>query len=282
MTQKKSRRRILQLTGGAALFGLAGCSSIADMGDDQYQADNTPADNQSQQTQTQTTTQESIDQSPDDGENNGESQAVTRKSEEIVQPAGAVLDAPVEDTDSTYAVMGSADASAKMTLYGNWKCPYTQEFAVGGFLDEIVREYVEPGDLQIEYRSLSYLGGEPFLGPDAPLSAQAGLAAWNEDPENYWTYFAYVFKNQPQERFDWGTVPQMKLFAEEAGISNVEAFTSALENDEYLSAVEATTEAAAEVNVATVPRIVFEDGTTVRPTVDPDETRSEIEAQIDA
>ncbi|WP_336360064.1 DsbA family protein [Haladaptatus sp. ZSTT2] len=279
MTEKKSRRRILQLTGSAALLSLAGCASLTDNALDSQEEQQTTTAAESQQT-TATTTAENIDQSPDEG--NGDStQAVTRKSEEIVKPAGAIMDAPVEDTDSTYAVMGSSDADAKITFYGNWKCPYTQEFAVGGFLDEIVREYVKPGDLQIEYRALAFLGGEPFLGEDAPLSAQAGLAAWDTDPENYWTYFAYVFKNQPQERFDWGTKEQMKVFAEEAGIADVEAFTTALDQETYLGDVEATTEAAAEVNVSTVPRLVFEDGTMVRPTVDAEKTRAQIEAAIE-
>lgn len=276
MTGKKSRRRILQLTGSAALLSLAGCASLTDSALDNQEEQQTTTAAESQQT----TTAENIDQSPDEG-NGDSSQAVTRKSEEIVKPAGALMDAPVEETDSTYAVMGSSDASAKITLYGNWKCPYTQEFVVGGFLDEIVREYVTPGDVQIEYRALAFLGGEPFLGEDAPLSAQAGLAAWDADPENYWTYFAYVFKNQPQERFDWGTKEQMKVFAEEAGISDTAALTTAIEQDAYLADVEATTEAAGEVNVSTVPRLVFEDGTMVRPTVDAEKTRAEIEAAVE-
>ncbi|WP_338729769.1 thioredoxin domain-containing protein [Haladaptatus sp. DJG-WS-42] len=280
MTAKKSRRRILQLTGSAALLSLAGCASLTDNALDSQEEQQTTTAADSQQNTSGTTTAENIDQSPDEG-NGDSSQAVTRKSEEIVKPAGALMDAPVEETDSTYAVMGSSDASAKVTFYGNWKCPYTQEFAVGGFLDEIVREYVTPGDLQIEYRSLAYLGGEPFLGEDAPLSAQAGLAAWDTDPDNYWSYFAYVFKNQPQERFDWGTTAQMKVFAEEAGIEDVEALTTAIEQETYLEDVKATTEAAGEVNVSTVPRLVFEDGTMVRPTVDAEKTRAEIEAAIE-
>jgi len=175
-------------------------------------------------------------------------------------PTGPVASAPVPDAPDgyTYATMGSATAPVEAVYFGNWKCPYCADFSTG-FLSDIVTDYVEPGDVALTYRALAYIGGDPFLGADAPRAARAGLAVWNIDPSGYWRFHEYVMANQPPEGREWATVDTLTEMAEKAGVSDPDAVRSALEDGEYASQVRATSERAAALGIEGTPALVVGD-----------------------
>ncbi|WP_254823071.1 DsbA family protein [Haloglomus halophilum] len=196
-------------------------------------------------------------------------------------PNGPVATAPVPDDPgaTTYARM-DAGASTTITYLGNWKCPFCAEFSTGSdrvlSLGTIVSDYVAPGDLALEYRALSYTGdGEPFLGPDAPRAARAGLAVWNVDPDNYWRYHEHVMANQPAESKRWATKSKLVEFAREAGVSDPEAVGTAIGGGEYESEVRANTEFAANSGVEGTPAVVVGDAS--YSPFEPDSLRSALE-----
>ncbi|MFC4451980.1 DsbA family protein [Halorussus aquaticus] len=193
---------------------------------------------------------------------------------------GAVANAPVPDdpASSTYARAGSA-AQPTVTYYGNWKCPYCADFSTG-FLGDIVTDYVEPGDISLRFRSLAYIDGEPFLGPDAPRAAQAGLGVWNVATETYWRYHEYVFANQPPESETWATTNKLVSFAEEAGVTETEQLRTKIQEQAYESPIRGTSQAAAGAGVSGTPALVI-DGETVNPLSDEQRTRTLIERLAD-
>lgn len=193
---------------------------------------------------------------------------------------GAVADASVPSTSSsyTYATMGAGDGPT-VTYYGNWKCPYCAEFSTG-LLSDIVTDYVETGDINLEFRALVYVGGDPFLGPDAPRAARAGLAVWNVDPETYWKYHEYVFANQPPEGETWATTEKLVSFAEEAGVTGIEQVRGKLDGQTYESALRKTSQAAVDADVSGTPTLVI-DGEAVNPLSDEARARTLIEQLID-
>lgn len=270
MPEKRSRRRVLALTGSALAVTLGGCAGVTGRGSDGTdRATNTTtttsAARTSEQTETRTRTTET---------------RATETAEPIeIEPAsGPLANAPASDApkEHRYAVMGSADTTA--TLYGSWKCPYTEDF-VSDQLPRIVTEYVEPGDLQVEFRGLAYYDDEPFLGPDAPRVTRAGLSVWNADPQSYWRYFASVFANQPDESRQWATTDLLLRFAASAGVGDRPRVKREIDGGAYDDAVRATTKAATEREITSVPRIAV-DGTVTAPTVDPEATREQLEAAI--
>jgi protein-disulfide isomerase len=105
-------------------------------------------------------------------------------------------------TEYAYPLLGGADASATVTYFGNYKCPYCARFS-SGLLTELREKYVEPGDLAIRYRHLSYINGRPFLGPDAVTAGHADLAVYNNDAESYWDFHQYIYANQGPESRRW-------------------------------------------------------------------------------
>ena len=192
----------------------------------------------------------------------------------------AVANAPDPDdpTSSTYARAGAADRPT-VTYYGNWKCPYCADFSTG-FLGNIVTDYVEPGDISLQFRALAYIDGEPFLGSDSPRAAQGGLGVWNVAPETYWRYHEYVFANQPPEGEEWATTNKLMSFAEEAGVTETEQLQTKIQEQAYESPIRETSQAAVDAGVSRTPTLVI-DGETVNPLSDQQRTRTLIEQLAD-
>lgn len=204
-------------------------------------------------------------------------------------PSGDPLESPAATAplpddagDRTYAAMGTGGPT--ITYFGNWKCPYCAEFAVGSdrvlSLNTIVTDYVEPGDLELEYRSVAYLpDGGTFLGPDAPRAARAGLAVWNVDVAAYWGYHETVMANQPPESEEWATTDRLVEFAETAEVTSVGEVRTAIEDGSYEDAVRANTTAFDDAGASGTPALVI-DGEVHSP-FEPSKTREALDAVVE-
>lgn len=193
---------------------------------------------------------------------------------------GRVANAPVPSDPSsyTYATAGPADRPT-VTYYGNWKCPYCADFSTS-FLNDIVADYVAQGDINLRFRALAYINGEPFLGADAPRAARAGLAVWNMNPKTYWRYHEYVFAEQPSERERWATTDKLVSFAERAGVTETKQIRTKLQNQVYEAPVRKTSQAATDAGISGTPALLI-DGETVNPLSDQQRTRNLIEQLAD-
>ncbi|WP_433630560.1 hypothetical protein [Halomicrococcus sp. NG-SE-24] len=86
--------------------------------------------------------------------------------------------------------MGTDKDNPTATLYGNFKCPYTQEFVRGGNLEAVLNEYVTSGDFNLRFRALVYQppgtsshGSDYYYISDSdPLISQAALGVWDVSP----------------------------------------------------------------------------------------------------
>lgn len=185
---------------------------------------------------------------------------------------------PASPDEFRYATMGSADAEVIVTYFGSWKCPYCAQFSTG-MLSRLAADYVEQKDIALEFRDLAYIGGEPFLGPDAPTAGQAGLAVWNAEPASYWAFHDYIFQNQPPESEQWATADRLVQFARSAGVSATDAIQRAIEENQYEDALRATGRAAKDSGVKSTPTLLI-DGTTINPVENEDQTRRLIEVAV--
>lgn len=241
-----SRRDLVATLGGAASLGLAGCSSI-------------------------TGTPESTPESPTGTATDDASGAPS--DDEDAGSAGVVATAPVPRTDTEYALMGRADAPETATLYGGWKCPYTRDFVRGMFRD-VVRDYVEPGRLTVEFRSVRFQADEPH-GTDEPRANRAGLAVWHSDPERFWPYVVQVFSSQPSETEEWATTDRLVTFARDAGVENTQPVEQAAEGQQYEELWQQTMDVVEEKSIRGIPRFEL-GGEITPPTIDPDATREQL------
>lgn len=242
------RRTLVQAIGASALAGLGGCAGLSSQFEGGPNGSNGSTDSNTEATEAVETTETTDDQSGN-----------TAPAYSATTPDGAVATAsvPADPSEFTYPTMGSADAPVSVTFYGSWKCPYTQEFVNQQF-DELVQRYVRPGEVSVTFRSVGYKNGSPFLGPDAPRAARAGLAVWNADPKSFWRYFATVFASQPPEGVEWATVNQLAAFMSAANVGNVSKIRSGITSNARSKRVRATTEAARRRGIETVPRLVID------------------------
>lgn len=201
-----------------------------------------------------------------------------------VPPAdGPIANAPLPDApaDREYAEMGTG--GPVVTYFGNWKCPFCAEFSVGSDrvlpLEELVTEYVEPGDLRLRYRGVAYTSdGEPFLGSDAPRATRAGLAVWTSNPETYWRYHEYVMANQPPESERWATTDRLVEFAEGAGVAEPDTVRERLETGTFEDRLESTSTAFQQAGAEGTPTLLV-DGEPVSP-FDPEAAREALDALV--
>ncbi|WP_254537461.1 DsbA family protein [Halomarina litorea] len=234
-----SRRRLLLAGGSAAAVGLSGCLGLGgDAPDDPNETSGSNGTDAGGNGSASTTTPAEVD--------------------------GPIANAPVPNDpgEFTYARMGSGDLPT-FTYFGNWKCPFCARFSVD-ILGDLVTQYVASGRLDMEYRGLAYVNGEPFLGPDAPRATRAGLAVWAVDPERYWPYHEYVMANQPSEAREWATADRLVEFARAAGVSDPEAVRERLDDEAFERAVEETSARASELELRGTPSLLV-DGTVVSP-----------------
>lgn len=181
-------------------------------------------------------------------------------------------------TDAEYARFGDGDAGTTITYFGSYKCGFCADFGTG-FLQDLIDEYVESGSLEIIYRNISYLDGQPFLGADGPAAGSAGLAVYDNEPESWRDFHDHIFENQPSEGREWATPEQLSSFAADSGVEDTETVEAAAQENRYKPVLEDTATAAREAGVEGTPTLVI-GGTAINPLADEARTRSLIEDAI--
>lgn len=159
-----------------------------------------------------------------------------------------------------YPTMGTDDDNPTLTLYGNFKCPYTQKFVLNDFAD-VVDEYVEPGRLNVRFRSLVY---EPdpsnpshgsswyFISNSDPDIARSAYGVWNWEDENYWSYFYSLFADLPSGLV---TPRELEDRMRDDGVRNWGKIRYEVANDKYQYYLERTRRAAAALGVSGTPTV---------------------------
>lgn len=185
---------------------------------------------------------------------------------------------PAAGDDFEYPTMGEDHVATTITYFGNYKCPFCAQFGTGFMLD-LRRDYVATGDLAIRYRNLSYIDGEPFLGPDAVTAGRAALAVYENEPEVYWDYHDYIYENQGPESEQWATEETLVAFASDVGVSDTSVIRTAIAESRYEDVLRASDTAAQDAGVPGTPALVI-DGAVLNPLSDQTETRNAIEDAI--
>jgi protein-disulfide isomerase len=100
--------------------------------------------------------------------------------------------------------LGSPTAPVRLVEYGDLQCPICREFAVVT-LPTIVREYVRTGQVQLEFRGLT------FLGSDSDKALRAAIAAGVQGKG--WNMVDLLYRNQGQENSGWATDSKLQAAA---------------------------------------------------------------------
>ncbi|WP_331235845.1 thioredoxin domain-containing protein [Natronorarus salvus] len=112
--------------------------------------------------------------------------------------ASAASNAPVL-SGREYPTFGTNPDAPTATIYGSFNCPFTAR-AVDDTLDGIVNDFVETGQLNLEWQPLEYNPtntSSPYISQNGVQAGQAALAVWNNDPESFPAFFDRVYRSMP-------------------------------------------------------------------------------------
>ena len=179
-----------------------------------------------------------------------------------------IADAPtVAVSGNRYATTGVDADAPTATVYGNFKCPYTQDFVLD-HMAALVRDYVRTGYINLRFRSLAYEpdpsdtshGISPeYISEDDPAIAKVGLGTWRREHYNYWNFFLNLFRDPPSGGY---TAAELQDFAREMEVRNwgwMDWYASA---DFFDDRLRDTQSAAADYGVAWTPTMEFRGDTT--------------------
>ncbi|WP_231186411.1 thioredoxin domain-containing protein [Haladaptatus sp. DYF46] len=198
--------------------------------------------------------------------------------------APSVSGAPVpDDTDLKYATMGTDVDNPTATVFGNFKCPYTQNF-VNNNLKDVIDEYVSTGQLNIEFRALalqppgtsSHGSSTYYISSSDPRISEVALSAWNEQPGEYWDFFEMMFDDRVSGTVTYG---EMRNHLESAGVGDRSEIISNAKDGDYNNAIDQTADVAGSYGVSFTPTMEL-NGETTAPHHDTDSLLDWIGSQI--
>ncbi|WP_187433118.1 DsbA family protein [Natronococcus pandeyae] len=175
--------------------------------------------------------------------------------------------------------MGTDSDAPTATVYGNFKCPITQDFVFGN-LEAIIEEFVVTGRLNLEFYNLTYDPGTTssyFISDSDPRIASIGLAVWDEDPNSYWQFHHDTFVDAPSGYVDYD---ELASRVRSSDVSNVDALVDRAEDGAYDGEVEQIAATAAADGISYTPQMEFA-GETVAPHHDTQSILNWIEARLE-
>lgn len=264
METDRTRRSVLQVTGGALALGLAGCagdttegaSEATETATETATPTATPTETETETpTEIETETETPEETQNGEGDDGGEGENSPDVDLDLEEPHHVLHAAPLPEDPSRkpYPTMGSDDAPLKVTFFGGLKCQYTRNF-VNGFLNDVVEEFVETGRVQIEFQFVPYRDGSAFHGQDEVRLTRAAYAIWHSDPENFFRFMEYNYENF-QRPNGWWTPDRIAVVANEAGASSGEWIRHALKAKKYTEAMDDTMEMVRTIPVDAIPKL---------------------------
>ncbi len=268
MTQdNRTRRRVLQVGSGAAIAGLAGCTDFLSS-DDEDDEDDDPSN-------------ETDGGNGENGGNggNGDDPNGEDDKDDIEEPKGVLAPVPTpDDPKSAFPIAGTGDAPVTIKLFGTWKSTETSEFMLEEFAT-LLEKHVKKGEVDLEVHAVASLDGAALHGDDGERLARAGLAVWDHDPGQFWTFVECVAINIDLEE-EWATPKRLEHVAEKADVDDPETVYDAASGDAYQDELDETVDEVEKMDVDDVPRVSVDD-TVYSPTDETDELYAAIEAAVE-
>lgn len=143
---------------------------------------------------------------------------------------------------------GDPDAPVKIVAYADFQCFFCRRWAVET-APLLEREFVESGQVQVEYRHFA------FLGEESKKAAEAAECAADQDA--FWQMHDVLYSHQGRENSGVYTTGNLKKYASEVarrvGGFDTGKFNACLDSGSKRQAVEAMTQQARQAGVSSTP-----------------------------
>jgi protein-disulfide isomerase len=147
--------------------------------------------------------------------------------------------------------LGSRHAPLTVQFFGDLQCPYCRRFALGS-LNELIRRYVRPGKVSIEYHSLRSATHDPetFM-----VQQVAAMAAGTQN--RLWNFIELFYREQREEDSGYVTEAFLDNLAEQVPGLNLAAWTASRGDAELTTDVMRDASTAREHGIASTPSFLL-------------------------
>src|SRR3954447_23825677 len=101
-------------------------------------------------------------------------------------------------------VLGNAKAPVRVIEFADLQCPFCRNYALNT-MPSLVKDYVRPGKVRMEFRSLA------FIGDDSVRAARVAEAAAQQN--KLWNFVDLAYFNQGKENSGWANDAALKRLA---------------------------------------------------------------------
>lgn len=144
--------------------------------------------------------------------------------------------------------MGPVDARVMMTVYSDFRCPFCAKFS-REVEPALIEEYVDGGDLRIEWVDL------PIFGEESMIAARAGRAA--ADQGRFWEFTEVVFADAPDRGHPDLGEERLVGYAAEAGVTDLDRFRADMTGGAYDEAIRSDYQAATALGATSTPTFLI-------------------------
>ena len=147
------------------------------------------------------------------------------------------------DVNRDGKTLGDPTAPVTLQAWEDFQCPYCKQ-ANQDALSQVIRDFVQSGQVKIVYRHFA------FLGDESSLAAQASEAAAEQGM--FWEYHDALFAAQAGENRGAFSSSRLKQMASNVGLDRA-VFDAALDSGKYKSVVEAETSEGRKLGLDSTP-----------------------------
>lgn len=147
--------------------------------------------------------------------------------------------------------LGEPDAPVTVVEFGDFKCPACKAWSEQYF-PQLLKEYVEKGNVKFSYINVLFHGEESKLG------ALAAEAIYKQSPESYWVFNKELFNAQPDADHDslWITMDKINEIAGSIPDINLEQLQKDMQDQSVLDEVNKDSKLVDEFKVQLTPSIM--------------------------
>lgn len=146
--------------------------------------------------------------------------------------------------------LGAPDAPVALVVFSDYRCPFCAKFS-RDIEPELVKRYVDTGELRIEWRDF------PIFGPQSMSAARAGRAAAEQG--KFWEFNRAVYAASPERSKADLTDEALIEFAREAGVPDIGSFTAGMRGNTFDSAINADLARGTAIGVPSTPAFLIND-----------------------
>ncbi|MBH0108665.1 thioredoxin domain-containing protein [Salinibacterium sp. NG22] len=146
--------------------------------------------------------------------------------------------------------MGAIDAPVVLVEYADYRCPFCGVLS-RETLPELISEYVDAGQLRIEWRDY------PIFGETSVMAAVAAHAAGEQGL--FWEYNTAVYESAPETGHLEIDREKLLAYARDIGVPDLAQFEADLSSPALIARVQANVSEAQQIGVSSVPSIVIDD-----------------------